>query len=157
MSAAVPTSRSAQFKAIIEAGGMAGLWRGTRVTLARDVPFSAVYWVVVEGVRDNEGIQEWGKDVVGGKLMISLMSGATGGLVASSISTPMDVVKTRMQVSLSLEYNGQGTSMLAMWKDIYSSEGMGGLWRGNTARMARVVPSCAIMLGTYEGVKVILG
>ena len=87
----------AEFKSIIEVGGVAGLWRGARVTLARDVPFSAVYWVVVEGVRNSEGVREWGSGMMGGKFLTSLLSGAAGGVVASLISTPMDVIKTRQQ------------------------------------------------------------
>ena len=97
MNSSVPTSMVAEFKSIVEVGGVSGLWRGARVTLARDVPFSAVYWVVVEGVRDNDAVKEFGKDSWGGKFMTSLMSGAAGRVVASLISTPMDVVKTRQQ------------------------------------------------------------
>eukprot|EP00520_Triparma_pacifica_P002133 CAMPEP_0118632678 /NCGR_PEP_ID=MMETSP0785-20121206/578_1 /TAXON_ID=91992 /ORGANISM="Bolidomonas pacifica, Strain CCMP 1866" /LENGTH=286 /DNA_ID=CAMNT_0006523475 /DNA_START=153 /DNA_END=1010 /DNA_ORIENTATION=- len=150
MNSTVPTSMAAEFKSIIGVGGFSGLWRGARVTLARDVPFSAVYWVVVESVRESEAIRELGKDRVGGKFLTSLLSGAAGGIVATLISTPMDVIKTRQQVSLSL-YGGSNPQIFSMMKNIYEKEGLeGGLWRGNSARLARVVPSCAIMLGSFE-------
>lgn len=34
--------------------------------------------------------------------------------------------------------------------EIVEREGLGGLWRGNQARMLKVAPSCAIMISSYE-------
>jgi solute carrier family 25 protein 39/40 len=41
-------------------------------------------------------------------------------------------------------------SMLRIMKDIYKSEGFTGLWKGNNARMIKVVPASAIMITSYE-------
>ena len=43
-----------------------------------------------------------------------------------------------------------------MMRGIVREEGVGGLWRGNMARMMKVAPACAIMITCYEFGKRIL-
>ena len=84
--------------------GLSHLWRGTMATLARDVPFSGIYWVVTEKLRTQlterrggAGGEEQGlRDVA----YVNLLAGTAGGVVAASVTTPLDVVKTRIQVDL---------------------------------------------------------
>ena len=47
-------------------------------------------------------------------------------------------------------------SLLSMMRGIVREEGVGGLWRGNMARMMKVAPACAIMITCYEFGKRIL-
>lgn len=90
------------------------LWRGLVPTLYRDVPFSAMYWLLAEATRtraaaylrksqDMSEISEIGKargtdlsyrQTIG----INLMAGVVGGSLASVITHPFDVIKTRAQV-----------------------------------------------------------
>ena len=89
--------------------------------------------------------------------------------MASCLTTPMDVVKTRMQVEM-----GRGIICEAeakkgrvetpracatadVVKEVYRREGVAGFWRGNVARCTRVGPACAVMLGSFEMGKRVLG
>lgn len=42
------------------------------------------------------------------------------------------------------------TKVLKLMRMIVRQEGYRGLWRGLTARVAKVAPSCAIMVSSYE-------
>ncbi len=42
------------------------------------------------------------------------------------------------------------TKMMSLMRAIVQEEGFRGLWRGLTARVAKVAPSCAIMISSYE-------
>ena len=76
-----------EFREMVRRGGALAPWRGLGVTWGRDVPFSAVYWYAVEALRSGLGLGD-------------AASGGVAGVLASVVTTPMDVVKTRMQVEL---------------------------------------------------------
>lgn len=82
----------------------------------------------------------------------SFISGAMAGIIASALTTPFDVAKTRRQVDLSNSaYNGSKPP--SMWSElikIAKNEGWSGLTRGIIPRMSKVAPACAIMIGSYE-------
>lgn len=128
------------------------LWRGYGATVARDVPFTAVYWGLLEPMR-NRMLKNEDQSLLN-VLAANSFAGATAGVLASAISTPMDVVKTRTQIALS---TGASTPRIPeVLKTVYRSEGVRGLFAGVGPRMIRAAPSCAIVLSTYEIFKRIL-
>jgi len=165
-------------------GSVWALWRGFAATLWRDVPFSGIYWVGYERLKalvarellgggDRGG--DRGDDRGGGRggdrgaacrapslldtFAIAFTAGVVSGSVAAVVTTPFDVVKTRRQVE---GMAGAGAAApaagtLATLARIARHEGVAGLFAGGTARVAKVAPSCAIMIGTYEIVKRALG
>jgi solute carrier family 25 protein 39/40 len=42
-------------------------------------------------------------------------------------------------------------------REIFKDEGLSGLWRGNTTRMVKVAPACAVMISCYEFGKRVFG
>jgi hypothetical protein len=81
---------------VIAAGGVWHMWRGLVPTLWRDVPFSAFYWVGVERLRSHFG----GKDRSLHTFRVHFLSAAISGSIASALTHPFDVVKTRRQRTL---------------------------------------------------------
>ena len=138
------------------------MWRGLTPTLARDVPFSALYWACLEQCRASllsHGVEH---------VTASFLAGASAGLVAATIVTPMDVIKTRMQMGPSFLEQACveqicGCKEEKVWckrpgvygvgRDIVKSEGWRGLTRGLLPRLGRIPVSCSIMVGSFELVK----
>lgn len=131
----------------LKSEGIVGLWKGYTVTLLRDVPFSAIYWAGYENFRPKEySFQQ------------TLLAGAISGTIASSVTLPMDVIKTRLQIELGEKMvRGNGSNIsnnamksVAIVKEIIHSEGVKGLFSGLVPRLIKVAPACAIMISSYE-------
>ena len=161
-------------RAMVHSQGYTSLWRGLTLTMWRDVPFSGIYWWGYEAVRNRltdmrdpphsrRGPRSKSRDSGNhtSTFVDSFIAGATSGAIASVITTPFDVGKTRQQVLHHEPNKGVGkvasTALrpeeLAMPRFIYhlwKEEGMAGLFKGWVPRMLKVAPACAIMISCYE-------
>ena len=170
---------------MVQSQGVLTLWRGLTLTLWRDVPFSALYWWGYEAVRNiltdtrqsSLGAALASAEAVSRRragsrsrqnhastLVDSFVAGATSGAVASVVTTPFDVGKTRQQVyrhsgdsarAGAAEEAGQvlkseNRSMMHFLWQIGREEGLAGLFRGWIPRVMKVAPACAIMISSYE-------
>ena len=164
---------------MVHAQGYTSLWRGLTLTMWRDVPFSGIYWwgyeVIRNGLADRrEPPHMRGRPRSKSKaaenhsttFVDSFLAGAVSGGIASIITTPFDVGKTRQQVlERSRDAEGPKTtpskadtpmlrpeerSMPRFLYLIWKEEGMAGLFRGWAARCLKVAPACAIMISSYE-------
>lgn len=128
---------------MVRSDGVRTLWRGLSLTLWRDVPFSAFYWLGYE--RTKRRMVDAG---VASPFLQSFLSGGISGTFAALVTTPFDVAKTKRQV---VERNTDASqSMWKMMKAIRAEEGLRGLWRGTVPRCLKVSPACAIMISSYE-------
>lgn len=82
-------------------------------------------------------------------------AGGAAGALAGFMSTPLDLLKTRLQTQEVLP-GARRLGALEMLRSIYAAEGFRGFMRGATARMLYFTPSAAICWGTYETAKRIL-
>jgi len=160
--------------------GYTSLWRGLTLTLWRDVPFSGLYWwgyesmrgVLTEarakgrgrplestGSRSRARSRSQSQENHTTTLTDSFVAGATSGAIASVVTTPFDVGKTRRQVYVESPSAVAGVKRALapeeqamprfLWH-IFKEEGMAGLWRGWIPRTLKVAPACAIMISCYE-------
>jgi solute carrier family 25, member 39/40 len=160
----VPLTMAQEFRLITQTEGIPALYRGLTSTLWRDVPFSAIYWLCLErfriiwrlnATRAPSPLEQAGQ---------AFVNGATAGMIAAACTTPFDNVKTLQQTSTivvesvsqaNCHHDGllvaqKPAGLLYQMRSIVANEGVGGLWRGNVARMVKVAPSCAIMISCYE-------
>ncbi|XP_064393946.1 kidney mitochondrial carrier protein 1-like isoform X1 [Halichondria panicea] len=79
----------------------------------------------------------------------NVVAGVISGAVSSSIANPTDLLKVRMQSGTDQSYS-QRTSVVRFFKQIYSEEGIRGLYRGvgPTAQRAAVV--AGVLLPSYD-------
>ena len=80
------------------------------------------------------------------------------GSVASTLTLPMDVIKTRRQIEFGEKdilkvKPGKTGSTLATAREILASQGPKGLFAGLSPRILKVAPACAIMISSYEWCK----
>lgn len=94
-----------EFRALIRNEGPLSLFRGVWPTIMRDVPFSAIYWMCIEGMRDFWRTQHRRKPSstvsTTEQTIEALISGSISGVVAAAFTTPLDVLKTRSQIGAS--------------------------------------------------------
>ena len=162
-----------EFRYLLRTNGLSSLYVGLAPTLWRDVPFSAVYWMCLERFKNemsnSEYLGKWGgkhyeeSGVIPAQIeaLHAFVSGAVAGSIAATLTTPFDVVKTRRQILIHAGLNecksntvgyGRDTNLgiLGHMQQIVRQEGFVGLWKGNTTRMVKVAPACAIMISVYE-------
>ncbi|GAP88728.1 putative solute carrier family 25 member 40 [Rosellinia necatrix] len=167
---------------MVAENGYRSLWRGITLHLWRDVPFSGLYWLGYETVRkgladmrrerrgrslsDDLGFQSQerarsqSEENHTAVLVDSLTAGALSGAIASMVTMPFDVGKTRTQVYQDSSKKAaasagqalapeEGNMARLLWH-IFRTEGVAGLWTGWIPRTLKVAPACAIMISSYE-------
>ncbi|CAL4060902.1 unnamed protein product, partial [Meganyctiphanes norvegica] len=129
---------------VIKELGFLGLYKGARACFLRDIPFSAIYFPVYAHSKillaDENGYNS---------PLSLLVAGAIGGVPAASLTTPADVIKTRLQVAAragQTSYNGVFDAAVK----IYREEGGKALWKGAPARVFRSSPQFGVTLVSYE-------
>lgn len=127
----------------IQTNGVVSLWKGLGPTLLRDVPFSAFYWLCYESMK-AEVLRVKGSPEL--TFWQSFSAGAGAGTMASVLTLPFDVIKTRQQVDL----EKASSSTWIMIRKLYATEGIHALFAGLVPRIVKVAPACAIMISTYE-------
>ena len=117
-------------------------------TLWRDVPYSAVYWFMVERIRLRYG----GSDRTQHTFALHLMAGSSSGFIAALLTHPFDVIKSRMQRHIG-SGQGQRPGIVPLFQECVSTHGWRSLFRGIGPRMSKLVPASAVMLSTFEFVR----
>ncbi|CAE7819915.1 Ucp2 [Symbiodinium sp. CCMP2592] len=98
-------------------------------------------------------------------LAVKICSGATTGSFGAALANPIDLVRVRLQGEAGLLRNGVYTTGLhaghgprhahtvRAFVDIFQQEGLGGLWRGVSANVARASLLSSAQLTTYDQCK----
>jgi solute carrier family 25 protein 39/40 len=137
------------FRIIIRRGRiLRQLWRGLMPTLFRDVPFSAIYWMMYETVKNSVRKSELSRWTSMNSFVVPFISGASAGAFAATVTVPFDVLKTRMQMDIDQHFVQK--SVIRIFREIIHTEGWRGLTKGVVPRATRVAPACAIMISCYE-------
>ena len=161
-----------EMQSVVQNEGSGALYKGFRPTLWRDVPFSAIYWMCLEHLREVWQLNGYAQPTPIEQAMQAFGNGLVSGVIAAACTTPFDVVKTRQQQhvnnavemgaaesgmvfckhdgAVAIDAYPRSTGMMTQLRYIASTEGVSGLWRGNWTRMLKVAPSCAIMISSYE-------
>ena len=136
-------------RSIIREEGMGAFYASYPTTVLMNVPFMAVHFAGYESFKLLlTGQDRAGEHGVGEELLAGGMAGACAGLV----STPLDVVKTRIQTQRRVA-GIRSSSAMDVMRDIWRQEGARGFMRGGSARVLYFMPSAAICWTTYETVK----
>jgi hypothetical protein len=139
-------------KSIVQTEGWGAMFYGYRATLVRDLPFSALQLAFYEKLR--AGAQRLaGQSSHDLSLTWEILTGALAGGMAGVITTPLDVVKTRIQTqSPSSEGGGAhiDNSTVRALRSIFATEGIRGIFAGVGPRLVWTSTQSSIMLLVYQ-------
>ncbi|KAJ5690280.1 S-adenosylmethionine mitochondrial carrier protein [Penicillium macrosclerotiorum] len=129
------------------------LYRGAGITIAREIPFTMLQFTMWESMKEAYGVRYLRRD--GGDsaqipASTSAMFGSVAGAIAAGLTTPLDVIKTR--VMLARRGDGSADAPVRV-KDIVrgiAQEGAGAFWRGIGPRVAWIGIGGAVFLGSYQ-------
>eukprot|EP01091_Cochliopodium_minus_P005071 TRINITY_DN1505_c0_g1_i1.p1 TRINITY_DN1505_c0_g1~~TRINITY_DN1505_c0_g1_i1.p1 ORF type:complete len:214 (+),score=63.37 TRINITY_DN1505_c0_g1_i1:447-1088(+) len=134
----------------IKSEGLLGLYKGMEAQMWRNVVWNGTYFGVIGFIRNN--IPK--PDSKSGEKFHSFICGVFGGTIATTLNTPLDVVKSRMQ---NVSVVGAGRWTLPSLALIYKTEGFKSLYKGYTARIVRLGPGGGIMLVSFDLICQLLG
>lgn len=121
--------------------GWKGLYKGSGVTLLRDVPYNVIFFLSY--IEIKRALTSPDGEVSRSRI---LGSGVAAGMLAAFAGTPMDVVKSRIQMRNSPYTNGAADCA----KRLYAEGGYGMFFRGALPRMAVQGPLYGIALLFFE-------
>ncbi|XP_013649745.2 LOW QUALITY PROTEIN: mitochondrial substrate carrier family protein E [Brassica napus] len=135
---------------ILKEQGPKGLYAGYWSTLARDVPFAGlmVMFYEAELLKDltDQGKKKFPQFGVNSSIEGLVLGGLAGGLSAY-LTTPLDVVKTRLQVQgTTIKYKGWLDAVGQIWR----KEGPEGFFRGSVPRVMWYIPASALTFMAVE-------
>ncbi|KAK9746401.1 Mitochondrial carrier protein [Popillia japonica] len=145
------SSLSILISAYTNEGFIKGLYRGYGSTIIREVPFSIIQFPVLEYLKtlykvylkDNSNLQSW--EVAN--------CGAIAGGISAAVTTPLDVVKTRIMLADKTLAASGTLTVRNMMKVVYKEKGMTGLFAGFTPRVMWITIGGYIFFGVYDFAK----
>ncbi|KAI1412446.1 mitochondrial carrier [Hypoxylon sp. FL1857] len=132
-----------QYKSIGFTGVWRELYRGWGITVMREVPFTVIQFPLWEALKG------WGRRRKGGGNVEvsageSALYGSVSGAVAAGITTPLDVLKTRVMLSKERE------RVFTVLKDLLRNHGIRPFFAGIGPRVMWISAGGAIFLGSYQ-------
>lgn len=125
--------------------GLAGVWkemyRGWSITVMREVPFTVIQFPLWEGLK------EWRRSKTGRGNITAVESGVFGsvtGAAAAGITTPLDVLKTRLMLAKEKE------KVVPLLVRILGESGPRAFFAGMVPRVLWISAGGAVFLGSYQ-------
>lgn len=133
---------------IYQSHGFKGIFRGFNITLAREAQAYGVWFLTYEFLMQNAlrgGRRR--EDISTPEL---LLYGALAGDALWLSSYPLDVIKSRLQSDLKFGESAKYQNSAAVARDIWTTQGFKGFWRGIVPALVRAIPSSAGTFATVE-------
>ncbi|KAI3619726.1 s-adenosylmethionine transporter [Moniliophthora roreri] len=138
-------------KLTIAHGGFRGLYKGFGITVMREIPFTSLQFPLYEYLKRRLA-DTLDRPTNQARLYAyeAAVCGSIAGGFAAALTTPLDVLKTR--VMLDLQSGGARISIYTRLKTIYRTEGGKALFSGVVPRTMWISAGGAVFLGVYEWV-----
>lgn len=135
-----------------EGGGIRTLFRGTGLTVLRDVPGNAVYFGTYEFLKRT--LSQWeGTSISTPSIGVTVLAGGSAGVMNWIVAIPIDVVKSQWQVTPVGVYR----SPWHIVSHLLHTEGPTALFRGLGPALMRAFPANAACLLGVETARKVLG
>jgi len=127
--------------------GLAGFYRGFLSTVVREIPFTAIQFPLYELLKAQLSEKLNRKPLYAHE---AAACGSLAGGFAAALTTPLDVLKTRVMLDLRDSNDQKKISLAARFKQIYRQEGTKALFAGIVPRTLWISAGGAVFLGVYE-------
>ncbi|KAL5725811.1 hypothetical protein ACHQM5_008911 [Ranunculus cassubicifolius] len=143
---------------IIKANGVRGLYRGFGLSVMTYSPSSAVWWATYGSSQRiiwrflGHGAEKSESEPISGPwtvVLVQASGGVVAGAMASCITTPLDTIKTRLQV---MGHENRETARQVV-KKLILEDGYRGLYRGLGPRFFSMSAWGTTMITSYEFLK----
>jgi len=124
--------------------GMYGFFKGNGATVAKIAPFSAFEFYFYEIFKSLLYPSKAKKDMTYGN---NILCGGLTGIVASTLTYPMDLVKTYLTINIE---NNKKISMTQQMKIIYAENGFFGLYKGWGMSMVGIAPFIGFKMASFD-------
>ncbi|XP_029103635.1 mitochondrial carnitine/acylcarnitine carrier protein-like [Scleropages formosus] len=124
--------------------GIRSVYKGTVLTLIRDVPSNGLYFLTYEYVKNL--LTPEGQSMNQLSTPRILLAGGTAGIFNWVIALPPDVLKSNFQTAAEGRYSG----LWDVLRQLVQEEGMRGLYKGFNAVMLRAFPANAACFLGFE-------
>ncbi|KAL3822452.1 hypothetical protein ACHAXA_006880 [Cyclostephanos tholiformis] len=128
---------------------------GVSIQMVRDIPYAIFtllsyeyikeHWVIRRSIDDPDN--RWIRDMA---------AGAMAGGIGSYLTNPFDVVKTRLQTTVTGSSGGYGGSIMNCAAAIYDEGGPSAFLRGSVPRLMHKIPANGLFFVFYEFFKRVL-
>lgn len=155
MQAGIHSKGILALKSIIQHDGYKGLYTGYGSTFLRDIPFDIIQFTLYEELKKQ--LQDYKKqDLV---LYENAALGSIAGGCAAALTTPLDVIKTRLQTQAGQQQNKSSNiplqhqrykGVIDAFVRISREEGYSTLFSGIKPRVAWISIGGAIFIGSFE-------
>ena len=150
---------------IIRSDGYKGFYRGFGLSLFSSLPVGSIWWGTYTGCQhllQNTNIFRFYKDhndmtALGVRGCIQLISGLSAAAVAATLTQPLDVIKTRLQVGVknSMANVPHQPTYFVVAKELYNSSGSMGFFRGTGPRIMSMGLWGTVLSSAYEYLRII--
>lgn len=127
--------------------GLKGFASGALTSAMKDAPFAGIYFVIYIKCKRFLESQAHSNSL----LVNSLISGFTAGVIATSLTNPFDVIRTRLQYGFFItEEDDKYKSISDGFRKIYQKDGIAGFFKGLSPRLIRKPASNALTFVVFE-------
>jgi len=142
------------YSTLLRTLGLTGLYCGVLSTLARDVPFSMIYFSLYAQSKDYLMRQQTTDQYSN---VLPFIAGAIAGTTAAAITTPIDVIKTRVhraarpqRIDFAQFWRREIDMIATTYHSTVTREGYRALLKGIVPRCLIISPLFAITMTAYE-------
>ncbi|RWS28810.1 calcium-binding mitochondrial carrier protein SCaMC-1-B-like protein [Leptotrombidium deliense] len=133
------------FKHLMKEGGFLSFWRGNGINVIKIAPETALKFMAYEQakrfIRGNTNREL--------SIYERFLSGSLAGALSQSVIYPMEVLKTRLCLRNTGQYNG----ILDASRKIYKNERLKAFYKGYVPNLLGIIPYAGIDLAVYETLK----
>ncbi|KAI0747703.1 S-adenosylmethionine transporter [Daedaleopsis nitida] len=139
-------SSLAAARLLMSTEGLRGFYRGFGSTVMREIPFTSLQFPLYELLKLRLA-RALHRPL---HAYEAAVCGSFAGGVAAALTTPLDVLKTRVMLDLRDPTKHANPTLLARFRGIYVNEGMKALFSGVVPRTLWISAGGAVFLGMYE-------